>query len=434
MQFGINIYKGKKTQIEFENINGLLLPQTIEECYLHDGNGPIPSKRDEFGKWEVRGHRDRLLKYSYDTLSTLAFVMEGEDVKNCTTTRIPSLYSSSDLEVLVKLAKLNKKLGSSEVVYNMKHIWSEVGDAGSTKIIKRDTSFQNDPINLILSGPVFFISNPLAKTPRRNCKSKGDYDVIDLSTISENYTTRVNFIPNLETEIYKSKLPFVTWTNTNLHTDYFRCFLRVRVSSESERSLICSIQPPDIAHIESIYSISFKNELDLLNGAALWSSLPLDYVVRSSGVDAVRPNYFSTLPWKKLSETALHRILQLNCLTSWYAPLWNRNASILAVDNWSDNRLSLMMEGPNHVTKTWSHMCGLRSDFSRRQALLEIDVLVAIALGLDLDDLYYIYEIQFPITNLYDKETYFDQNGRIVFTVSKNLDKVGLERDNLGEL
>ena len=76
----------------------------------------------------------------------------------------------------------------------------------------------------------------------------------------------------------------------------------------------------------------------------------------------------------------------------------------------------------------------LRTDFARRWALVELDVLAARALGLTLEELQTIYRIQFPVMRQYEADTWYDQRGRIIFTNSKGLPGVGLTRAEWNEV
>ena len=123
------------------------------------------------------------------------------------------------------------------------------------------------------------------------------------------------------------------------------------------------------------------------------------------------------------------RALELTCLTTHYADLWRECwRQGFQSDSWAKTDPRLPDSFFHNLTPIWNRNNALRTDYARRQALVEIDVLTAMALGLTLDELQTIYRIQFPVLRQNEADTWYDQQGRIVFTCSKGLPGVGFPR------
>ena len=79
--------------------------------------------------------------------------------------------------------------------------------------IRRQTRFPKNPKELILSGPHFFVGNPLNKTPRRECRLNSHYDILDLTDLPDDYLPRTNYVPACDPEEYERRSPNVSWLN-----------------------------------------------------------------------------------------------------------------------------------------------------------------------------------------------------------------------------
>ena len=164
--------------------------------------------------------------------------------------------------------------------------------------------------------------------------------------------------------------------------------------------------------------------------AALCASLPMDAYIKimsSQNLTSVRLQGFPLGVEEKYNVAMRSRILMLNCLTTAYSDLWKEMWNgVYKSEIWSkdDSRLKPFCE----LHEEWTWDIPLRNYYERRQALVEIDVIAAMALGLSLQDLEMIYTIQFPVLQQNENDTWYDAEGKIVFTCSKGLTGVGLDR------
>ena len=424
--FSLNVYGGP-LKVSFDTISNLYDPNTIAECYDGDASAPIPGLKDANGNWNTKGHPDRIVHVTKKELAVFAKLFDGGD--NWKQARLPILHVKEFADFFEMFSKVEKTIETESEAVGVfaTECWHET-NAQNDGTICRDVHFPESNVDRIVSGPHIGVANPLFKTSRKICKLNSDYDNIELSSIPDNYMQRVNYRPAIAIEKFFEREPSLP-NGLKYHRAY-RILTRRMLNQSGERTLIPAIYPPNVTHINTVFGMTFESMQLLALMAGLESSILYDFYVKSTGKSDGRYDTLSKFPilQERNSEIST-RALLLNCLTADYGDLWKTcfdNA--YTEQRWTKSDPRLSNDRFRSLTREWRWSTPLRSDYERRQALVEIDVLTAMALGMTLEQLKTIYRIQFPVLQSYEADTWYDANGRIAFTNNRSLVGVGVDR------
>lgn len=417
----------------FASLSNLYHPNTVDACFAHDGHGLCGGIKDKDGNWNTAAHKDRIVTITEKEIALLSDTFEDGTTKDCA--KLVSIHSQEIINVIERISEYSTHVRDKNPIITMSINETHGIDDG---IMERKVQIPDiDNYGMIYSGPHFHVANPYYKTPRKNCILNSDYDNIDFVSLKENYVPRSNYQPIMPLAQYKNlfkgfqngqdeegKPTYDDWL------DYYKVGFREMVGPTSERTLICAVLRSKTAHINTVISAAFRRRDDCVDMAAFCSSLPLDFYVKVIAAQHLSPSRMASFPLgvaEKYQSAMYSRTLLLNSLTVHYADLWQSCwRPEYAQEEWSlsDPRLKPF----TGLTEEWTWDTPLRNYFERRQALVEIDVLAAMALGLSLKDLELIYTIQFPVLQQNENDTWYDAKGNIVFTCSSGLKGVGCER------
>jgi hypothetical protein len=433
MRFSLNVFGQAGEAVSFRSISNLYWPTTIDASLEHSGGGVTPGMKRLSGGWNTDGHLSRVIRIDDEVLKVFSrlYDVPDSDPQGC---RLPAIHSAELLSVVSKLGTLSSRLGDIRGDYCTIEMWHETA-AQRDGTLKRKTGFVATPDALVMSGPHFFCGNPVYKTPRAICTKSGHYDAIELEAIVDDYLPRSNYVPATSGADHQRRIPRVTWldeaeTSHRLVTSYYRMVHRRQLNLSSERTFSPAIIPKGVGHIHPVLSTTFRRQDDMLRFVAVSMSLPIDFLVKSTGKSDLYESTLRLLPLPGMVPDSLRvRALGLNCLTSHYSELWSSSWSPKFRDDvWASSDPRIASTYFAALTPDWTRQVGLRSAFARRQAMLEVDTIVAQLLGLTLSELLTVYRVQFPILQQNELETWYDSNGRVVYTPNKALSGLALPR------
>jgi methylase of polypeptide subunit release factors len=423
-RYSVNIYSTAKESPRFESISNLFTPATIDKCYdsLLTTN-QVPGIKDENDNWGLSGHPSRVVLVTPEELRLFADSFD-EPGTLFTTARLPAIHSKETLSALRRYAAYPHRMNQAQ---QGKWELAEALDenlALASKVVSEAEVFPKTDVESILSGPHLFLANPIYQTAIEGSRTHRAWLPVDLDTVPDDYIPRTRF-------------EFCEGNSINGKARFIVGFRR-RIDPDGVRSLLAAILPPRASFIDSVSGIEFESRMESLVSTGTLVSLPLDFWLRITGKRDLRLEILNQLPRLNFGDfrTVVHsRVVALNFVTTHYGELWRECwDEVFRRQMWLGDDPRLDANFWRNLTPEWTRHCALRTDFARRWALVELDVLAARALGLTLEELQTIYRIQFPVMRQYEADTWYDQRGRIIFTNSKGLPGVGFSRPEWNEI
>lgn len=391
--FDVSIFGRPIERVHFKMASGVHHPKVVLESLVHDGTGPQPGFKDDYGQWDLRPHRGRLITVNIEKLQLWHSLLENPNTP-VIETRVVYTVNSEAANVLKKLVKAPR---IEELGLQFSRGWDESNDRKAGYF---DTSWQHPKAwsDVILKGTHIGVSTPMIQQPNPTMKNKDDLSDIDLESIPVDFIPATVYAPN-RAENPNYDADYGTWESDNgpvLVSKQFRVAWRQMAALTGFRTMYPAIIPEGTQHVNGIISggLPKGNQLNanLATVGGFLSSVLCDFQLRAVG-SHLWPSIVERLP---ISSSSLRDILdsnflRLNCLTSAYAPLWEEITG-----------------------EKWTVDTPLRNAKERWHAQNEIDAIVALSLGVTADELCMIYRTQFPVMRQYDREDLYDANGRKV--------------------
>uniref|UniRef100_UPI0023F0FB35 class I SAM-dependent DNA methyltransferase n=1 Tax=Actinomyces gerencseriae TaxID=52769 RepID=UPI0023F0FB35 len=405
-QYGINIYGTEQTP-SFLHATSLYHPETVQRSLMHNGSGEEPGFKDPHtGTWDLRPHAARIQVADESTLKTWKMVTEAGNWRSTPTVSTVNSAASRTLATLATRPRI------STLDLQFSTGWNETTDFQKGLFSKQwgPTSWKD----AIIQGSHLYVSTPLYKQPNRTMANQRDWTATDLETLPASAHPVTQYKPAGDRATYDRL--YTHWDDSPAR-NYYRIAWRRMAPLTGERTLASAIIPPGPAHIDGIFSAASKTPSDIPLVAATLSTLLSDLLIRAGANTNIRERAISRLALPSstspLAKQITLRALRLNCLTDAYADLW--------VECWDELFVAdspiLERYDERPIGPEWTADTPLRRAEDRRNAQAEIDVMVAMMLGVPIEDLCTIYRTQFAVLYDYDhgrgQGAYvYDANGR----------------------
>ncbi len=412
-RYGVHVYGKPSAEVCFLMASSIFHPDTVERSLRHDGSGAEPGIKDPEGNWDLRPHRERIINVT-DTILRVWHAIMDEDTVPVRQTQMVYTVNKSVADVLAIVARQSR---ANSLGLEFSRGWDESIDR-KKGYFESSWGIPGSWDDVILQGPHLYVATPLYKSPNKTMKNNADWSAGDFEALPADAIPATAYKPAGNRARYDAD--YGRWDAGFVRT-YYRVAWRGMAANNGERTLIPALIPPGAAHPNGIFSVGLpqlgRESLCLLS--AFLCSLIADYAVRAAPKSGIYLPTIKRLPVivnHPLQSALVSRALRLNCVTSAYGDLWRDSyRDVFLTENWVGGRSRENRPDLGAVTREWTSSIPLRIAEDRRQALIEIDALVALMLGCTSDQLCTMYRTQFPV--LYDHDHWdhvYDANGRLV--------------------
>lgn len=408
-EFAVNLY-GCAGDISFKSMSFGFHPSTVERSIVHDGSGPVPCMSDDSGKPNISPHSHRIFRIQAATVRAWAELLDGDSGEGHAG-RMPFLLNRESASVLEKLTRA-PRISAVDAVFNGG--WNETTS-------RTDGVFDFDKIEMrnwnesVLLAANLSVSNPFSSEPVPD--GDGQSRSIDLESLGDDAKPCTRYARRISLDEFQERF-FQSSSVSN-----FSAWWREWIKPGNIRALQPAIYPPTATHVNAILSLqvagnAYTNNRIVANLVGQLSSIPADFLAKSANKTHLAKSLMKQFPLvlrHVLTPQLLLRTLRLNCLSRAYAPLWRElYASEWRQDSWISG------VGADYIGRSqlgdvgseWDWATPLRRAADRRQALVEIDAIVAIMLDITAEELLTIYRTQFPVLQKYERDALYDANGR----------------------
>lgn len=394
VSYGVHVYGASQESPSFKMAASLYHPDTVVRSFDHEGGTEVPGLKTAEGKWDTRPHPERIVNVDLDVLKVWADILD-EPGTSPLHARMVYPVNRASMNVLEKLSKAPRV---RELGLQYSSGWNETTDRkkGYFEVGSKVNESWDD---VILQGPHFTVANPFAKQPNPTMKNNLDWTELDLEALPADFIPRTSYQPVRDGSVDYER-DYTNWEFDGLSKSargQARVSWRLMAATTGVRTFYPSVIPPGAAHVNGVISgggPALSDSTMMLELVGFLSALPIDFLVKAGSFGHFYGSVVETIPFicgHYFSSMITERAARMVCLTDAYAELWNE-----------------VHESP------WSLLSPERTAAGRRLIQVEIDALVAIVLGVDINELCTIYRTQFPVLRGYELNDLYDSNGRKV--------------------